>query len=496
MPPGEQESADDLKADLRWLLHNQASLDRRLERVENSLVFRTLRRIGRLYSERLAKRPSGAYQTWRKLGGGAAAWPASNQRPRFSLVVSPGDRERVTRSVQSYCEVETVESIGQATGDYVASIGERDEIYPGALEHLAAAAPADLIYTDQEVIDQSRIGIAPVFKPDWSPVLFQSVNYLGGLTAVRRELLNKDGTFQMQDLEAVHVPVILYGSPEVATAPPPVTPAPPAFGAVVSIIVCTRMAALLKKCLKGVSARTDYPHFELVVVQHLGSSHAAEEAAVLGVISEYGAKRVPYAGAFNFAAMNNLGAHAAAGSVLLFMNDDVVPAKPDWLRRMAAWLEQPSVGAVGAKLTFPDGTLQHSGIAAWMIDGAWHPGRQMAPTQNWRWTGYTREVSAVTGACLAIRSSDFQRLGGFDLEFPVNFNDVDLCFRLGREGYRILVDVEAELTHDESRTRGYSGTTYEERRLFFRKWASRLEHTDPFYTPHLAQNNEDLSLRR
>ncbi len=492
-----------LSADIRWLLHNQASLDRRLGRVEDSLIFRTLRAIGRLFAQRVSK-PANTFAAWRKRGGGNLSIATPPVQPRFTLLVQPADREAVLKAVQTYgnCEVlaaSWAEGLERSTGEYVAVVCSKDQVYPGALEHFASAAPADLFYSDEERLTEEGHAAAPVFKPDWSPVLLRSVDYLGGLTAIRRDFARGHADMLTAirahpNLHAAHVPVILYGSRRLAAAPPPATQAPVATGKLVSIVICTRTAHLLDACLKGVRARTDYSPYELIVVQHLGSSNAREEAAVAEVISAHGAKRVPYAAPFNFSAMNNRGAESANGELLLFLNDDVDPLKPDWLLRLSGWLEDSSVGAAGAKLTFPDGTLQHSGIAAWMIDGAWHPGRNMPATPNWPWIQYTREVSAVTGACLAIRAADFRRLGGFDPGFPVNFNDVDLCFRLRAAGLTVIVDVEAELRHDESRTRT-GGTTYQERQLFFQKWASTLERTDPFYTPHLAQNNEDLSLR-
>ena len=455
-----------LQADTTWLLKNQELLDQRLERVENSLIFRSLRAIGRWYGERVRRGPlATSYVEWRKRGGGAIA-PA----------------------VPAECE------------GYVWDIKAEDQIHPDALSHIAAAAGADIIYTDEEVLDASGEPLHPIFKPDWSPILLRSVNYLGGLTAVRRELVqghpNVESAIRaVRNPKVVHVPAVLFGSRTRTLPPAPVTTAPTATHAQqVSIIVCSRTAGLLETCLAGVRSRTDHPRFELVVVQHLGSSPVEEEGAVERVISTHGAKRVAYPGPFNFADMNNKGAAAAAGSILIFLNDDVDPLKPDWLRRMAHWLEDPQIGAVGAKLTFPDGALQHAGIAAWMTAGAWHPGRRVLPSPNWPWNQYTREVSAVTGACLAIRAADFRRLNGFDTAFPVNFNDVDLCFRLQELGMSVVVDMEAELRHDESRTRT-TGASYEERRLFFRKWSDRLQRPDPYYTPHLAQNTEELLLR-
>ncbi|MCU1262424.1 MAG: glycosyl transferase, family 2 [Bryobacterales bacterium] len=231
----------------------------------------------------------------------------------------------------------------------------------------------------------------------------------------------------------------------------------------------------------------------MVVVQHLGSSTPAGEASVADAIQHFGAKCVAFPEPFNFSEMNNRGSRAASGELLLFLNDDVEPIASDWLARMVSHLEDPSVGAVGAKLLYPGGAIQHAGIATWLIDGAGHPGRNLLESENWPWLHYTREVSAVTGASMCMRRSDFEKLGGFDPVFPVNYNDVDLCLRLRAAGLSVILDANAVLRHDESQTRR-PGTRYDERRLFFRRWGHVVENVDPYYSPHLAQNNEDLSL--
>jgi len=128
------------------------------------------------------------------------------------------------------------------------------------------------------------------------------------------------------------------------------------------------------------------------------------------------------------------------------------------------------------------------------MDGAGHPGRFMTGSEFWPWLDAAREVTAVTGACLAIRRTDFLSVGGFDPVFPVNFNDVDLCLRLQERGLAVILETSAVLQHDEGRTRA-RGVGFEERRKFFLRWHARVERTDPFYSPHLVQNNENLTLR-
>ncbi len=335
-------------------------------------------------------------------------------------------------------------------------------------------------------MNAAGVPFRPVFKPDWSPVLMRSVDYTRGLR------LRRAGGESVGEVR--HVARVLYHSqraPQESQAPATTLPA---SNASVSIIICTRTAALLARCLEAVRSTTDYPHIEIIVVQHLGSSNAAEERAVAAVMERFAVKRFIFDQPFNFSEMNNRGARAATGDVLLFLNDDVEPLQSDWLARMAAHLEDPQIGAVGAKLVYRNGAIQHAGIVTWLIDGAGHPGRNLFSSENWPWLPYTREVTAVTGACLCLRRADFERLGGFDPIFPVNYNDVDLCLRLRAAGFSVIVEMHAVLRHDESQTRR-AGTHYDERRLFFRRWAKVVQKVDPFYSPYLAQNNEDLSLR-
>ena len=459
-------------------------------------------------------------------GGRGRIWmrapPAHpTQEPVISLIlkVNNPDRRRLERAIQSFraqsysrgeliavvdagapewarellSGVPQAEDKGAArklaSGEWVGRLGEDDFLSPAALEHFAAAADnsAELLYSDEDVVDASGAPLRPVFKPDWSPLLLRSTAYTGGLCLKR-------AGWNGEPRNAIHIPRVLYHAftqtlPNAARAANALSKTP-----LVTIIICTRTSKLLKRCLEGIGSRTDYPTREILVVQHTGSSSQEEERDVARAIELSGAKRTIFGERFNFSEMNNRGAREASGEILLFLNDDVEPLTPDWLTRLVGQLEDPVTGAAGAKLVYPGGAIQHAGIATWLIDGAGHPGRHLFGSENWPWLAFTREVTAVTGACLAIRRADFETLGGFDPIFPVNYNDVDLCLRLRAEGLRVVIDMNAILRHDESQTRR-AGTNFDERRLFYRKWAKVVEKVDPYYSPHLAQNNENLSLR-
>ncbi len=151
--------------------------------------------------------------------------------------------------------------------------------------------------------------------------------------------------------------------------------------------------------------------------------------------------------------MNNLGAKAAKGDVLVFLNDDAQPLSRGWLEALVAQAQRPEVGAAGALLFYPNGAIQHAGIVLGIGGYAGHPRRGKFDAGFWPWIFTTRNVSAVTGACLAVRRSVFEQLEGFDLKFPVNYNDVDLCLRAGAAGYQVILEAAARLSHFESRTR-------------------------------------------
>lgn len=480
------EREDDLLAELKWLRQNQADLDARLQRVENSLIFRMLRAIGTFYQSNFQIHGAGsidAYREWtqRHLGTG----PESTQEWPYQPLIcvrceqAPGeDTVPPSLRAQTYSRW-TVDS---SEADYTADLPREIILEPDVLARAVSAIQDNqpgVIYFDHQLIDDSGDPIEPVFKPDWSPVLAESCDYLGPF--ILRAKSPRAGT--------LHIPEIGYSTRRrlQIKETPPVPKAHP----LVSILICTRNADLLSRCLASVRGNTSYPSLEMIVVHHLGSEH---DSRIAELTREANALRLPFKGEFNFSAMNNLGAHSAQGEILLFLNDDVEPLDPFWLARMVARLEQPEIGAVGAKLLYYNGSIQHAGLVTWEMGGAGHAGRFLTTSEYWPWLNTAREVTAVTGACLAMRRADFDELDGFDPAFPVNFNDVDLCLRLQARGQSVIFEASAILQHDEGQTRA-AGVSFEERRRFFLRWNQRLERIDPFYSPHLVQNDESLSLK-
>jgi GT2 family glycosyltransferase len=258
----------------------------------------------------------------------------------------------------------------------------------------------------------------------------------------------------------------------------------------ISFVIVSRNASLLGRCLESIAQTAPAIDDEYVVVHH---QSGGDDRAMEAVLRRFKCSVVPYTQAFNFSAMNNAAALVARKTVLVFLNDDIMALETGWAEILLAHAMRPCIGVAGAKLVYPSGAIQHAGIAVGIGDGAGHLGRGTFRNDLWRWLELTRDVSAVTGACMAIRRELFNELGGFDEQFPVNYNDVDLCLRARAAGYRIIVDPSVVLRHDEARTR-VAGTSFSERELFHDRWHDVLD--DPFYSPLLDRGGEAIALAR
>jgi GT2 family glycosyltransferase len=201
----------------------------------------------------------------------------------------------------------------------------------------------------------------------------------------------------------------------------------------------------------------------------------------------FGSCSVPFQSDFSFARMSNLGARAGSGELILFLNDDTSPLDETWMSRLASQAMRVDVGAAGALLTYPDGRIQHAGVQIGTSNGAGHPGRLSNGIPIFPWLMHTREQLAVTGACMMMRRRVFEELNGFDECFPVNYNDVDLCLRAGKAGYKVMLESDARVQHQESTTRKI-GISYGERRRFMDRWAGRIAAGDPYLNPNLTDN--------
>ncbi|HEY6908580.1 MAG TPA: glycosyltransferase family 2 protein [Myxococcales bacterium] len=438
-----------------------------------------------------------------------------------------------------------------ATGDWIALLDHDDELSEHALYMVAlAAADADLIYSDEDKLDAHGRLSDPHFKPDWNPDLLLAQNYVAHLCAVRTGLVRDLGGFRLglegsQDHDLVlrvakaggrirHVPHVLYhwraieGSTAlsarskryaeeaslralrdhtgvaVEAGPLPFTyrvrwpipePAP-----LVSLIVPTRDAAGLLQTFVETLATTAYRPYELIVVDNQSRDPAALRL-LRGLEERKLARVLRYDAPFNYSAINNLGVREARGEIVGLLNNDLEIVEPGWLTAMVAHALRPEVGAVGARLLYPDGTVQHGGVILGIGGVANHAHRNFPRSE----TGYfgrlqlVQDLSAVTAACLLVRREVYLRAGGLDESIAVAFNDVDFCLRLRKAGLRCVFTPEATLVHHESKSRGKDDSPEKRARFvsevetMMARWGEVLRN-DPAYNPNLTLESEDFAL--
>jgi GT2 family glycosyltransferase len=274
----------------------------------------------------------------------------------------------------------------------------------------------------------------------------------------------------------------------------------------VSIIIATRdKADLLKRCVSSILEKTDYKEFEIVIVDNQSSEPETRDyLASLG--NEGRIRHLSYDKPFNFAALNNFAVRSVATDFVLFLNNDTEVISPEWLSAMLEFAQREDVGAVGAKLYYPNDTVQHGGVIIGLRGIADHAHRDLPRSSD----GYIgrlnviQNLSAVTGACLMMRRNVFDEVGGFDERLAYCFNDVDLCLKIRRNGYLIVWTPYAELYHHESASggsKGYSATpegmdrNAREAALMREKWNDVLASGDPYYSPNLTRDRCDFSIR-
>lgn len=447
----------------------------------------------------------------------------------------------VTSEMNQGIAAATNRAIQASHGEYVAFMDQDDRLHPQALQAIASAIscePADLYFTDEDRLDGQGHRVEPFFKPGWSRDLLLSMMYLGHLCVYKRTWLDRigwldsrfDGTQDWElalrsvthsDCRIVHVPGIFYhwrvGGHSASVAKNQLChergkqavmealqrqrdgaivedgPRSCTFhirhqmksSPLVSILIPTRdRSDLLQRCLQSLRKRTDYQPLEIIVIDNASQSRARERYLRRCPADKVLRHDVP----FNHSWLNNEAAQQARGDLLLFLNDDTEALHADWLQVMVEQAQRKEVGAVGAWLIYPDGRTQHNGIILCPNMVARHISTAMTRDGLDRGTGLlTREVSAVTGACLMMRKEVFLSAGGFDATaFPTSFNDVDLCLRLRGKGYRIIQCPRAKLIHHESATRQIDGREEEYRLLMRRRWGEQLQN-EQFWNPHLAQ---------
>jgi GT2 family glycosyltransferase len=502
-----------------------------------------------------------SYPYWELCVAADSSTPSPAQALLGRYVAQDG-RVKLKQCQTSRQRVETLNtSLSLACGDYILLPHAGDKLPPHALYAVAEALQkhptAQLIYSDQDRLDDRGRRCDPFFKPDWCPDLLYSQNYLSRLTIYRRSLVESVGGFhegfqggEEYDLAlrcsasvtgetVLHIPQILCHS-RIHAAPThngnaehfdaseagcralqrffdnrsekltvsvigaglyrqqrPLPQCPP----LVTLIIPTRDAYhILNKCIDSILTRTTYPNYEIIIVDN--QTRCSQTLAYFDEISKHPKVRVlRYDQPFNYSAINNFAAQHAEGEVLGLVNNDVQVITPDWLSEMVAHVIRPEIGCVGAKLYYPDDTIQHAGVILGLGGVAGHSHKHAARSAS----GYfgrlkiVHNVSAVTGAALLIRKELFQLVGGLDeQQLAVTFNDVDLCLKVRHAGFYNLWTPFAELYHHESKTRGADKTPEKQARfkreceVMQRRWKHEL-YKDPCYSPHLTLSREDYS---
>ncbi len=409
--------------------------------------------------------------------------------------------------------------IDWSSAPWLMPLAAGDVVAPGAIAAYraatAAAGQASIIYADDDLLDARGRRCAPHFKPVWNPELQRHFDYLTGSCIIRAseaELAEATGIDWAKRLVAkvaskegaapIRLPYVLHHR---SSRPAPQIPVALEGGAFalprVSVIIPTRNRLdLLKVCIEGL-ARTDYVDLEVIVVDN-GSDDAATLAYLASLDpSRYRVLRDP--GPFNYSRLNNYAAREATGELLCLLNNDIEMLSSDWLAIMARQAMRPEVGAVGAQLVYPNGRIQHAGVVIGICGGAAHAHRLLHPDRE----GYFHRhalpqfVSAVTAACLVVRRSSFDAIGGLDEErFAVAFNDVDLCMRLNAKGWQSFYEPRAKLIHHESVSRGKDRDPVGAARM--RRELTALQtawHTDfeidPYHHPQLNRFSESFVVR-
>ncbi len=465
------------------------------------------------------------------VAGLRSGWP----RQELSRLAASEPRLHVLASLPAGAEraVALHAGLAAAAGETVCFLDAGDMLAPSALAEVQAGFAAhpetDLLYTDEDRIAGEQ-RFAPRFKTAYSADAMLAGNAIGQLAVFRRALVDAaggmpDGPSPVSELTSRaariagpahihHLPAVLcHRADPPADWPATARPAkswphvPPGLKVpppLVSIIVLTRdRAELLAACCEGVLDRTDYPAVELLLVDN-GSTEAAALDLLARLSQRPGVRVLRRPGAFNFAALNNEAASHAEGHVLVLLNNDIEVLQPDWLGEMVSHALQPDVGAVGARLLYPDGTLQHGGILLGPAGEATHVARG-TPRDAAGYDGhlaYAHDFSAVTGACLAVRREVFAAVGGMNEDLAVTWNDIDFCLRVRAAGLRVVWTPHAVLMHREGSTRGLEDTDpakyarfRAEQALVGDLWPDAMRR-DPFLNPNLVALGDGLRLAR
>lgn len=458
--------------------------------------------------------------------------------------------------------VNTNEAVALAAGEYLMLCDHDDTLEPDALYEIVKAindTGADVLYTDEDKVSMDgRHYFDPNFKPDFNLFRLRENNYICHIFVVKKSLTDETGLLRSefdgaQDFDFIlrccekaqkitHIPKVLYHwrCHMDSTAADPsskayayeagrkavrehyqrlgidakveMTERPGWYRShvkvqgnpLISVIIPNKdHTDDLELCLFSMTRKSTYRNYEILIVENNSEKEETFEY-YRKIPDRYPKARVlTWEKEFNYSAINNFAAKEAKGEYLLFLNNDVEILTPDWMEEMLQNCQQENVAAVGAKLYYPDDTIQHAGVVLGLGGIAGHIMCRASKEDP----GYfgrmisVQEISAVTAACMMVKKSDFDAVGGLDETFQVAFNDIDLCMKFRAAGKKIIFTPYAELYHYESKSRGLEDTPEKQFRFdkevkrFQEKWAQQLEMGDPYYSPNLSVTEGDCSLR-
>ena len=492
------------------------------------------------------------------------ASPDNEEMQKVLAEYSAGDsRVRFCNLKENFGIAEnTNRAFAMAKGEFVGLLDHDDLLAPNALYEIVKILQdhpqADALYTDEDkVTTELDEHFQPHLKPDFNLDLLRSNNYICHFFVVRKSIVEKAGGFRKefdgaQDYdfifrctenagEVLHVPEILYHwrTHKASTADNPASKMyafeagkraieahlertgtkgevshtqdlgfyrvkyPVQGKPLVSVIIPNKdEKETLQTCLEMLEKNTGYQNFEIIIVENNSTTDE-----IFRYYKELSGNRkihlLRWGKEFNYSAINNFAVAHAKGEYLLFLNNDVKSINPDWLEEMLGVCQRPEVGGVGAKLIYPDNTIQHAGCVIGMGGIAGHMFVDMPADR----TGYLhkasllQDMSAVTAACLLMKKEVFEQAGGFTEELAVAFNDVDLCLKVRKNGYLIVYDPYAKLYHMESKTRGAEDSKEKVRRFqteieYMRcHWIDILKNGDPCYNKNLSLTKWNYSLK-
>lgn len=445
------------------------------------------------------------------------------------------------------------------TGEYIAFLNPEDMLAPFALLEVVRLLnqdrTIDFIYSDEDKISaEGERRYEPFFKPEWAPDTFLSINYLRHLATIRRTLIEKVGGYR-EGYDGAHdydlllrivqiankiyrIPMILYHgraahesavvgqlqasdpaknvirdflktgevAGEVEEGPTPESYRvryKTSLDQKVCIVIPTKdQVHLLKTCVRSVLEKTEYRNYEILIVDNA----SREEETFNYYDSIEGNDRIRILQdnrPFNFSEINNHAVRQTDSDILLFLNNDTEVIGGGWMTAMLEFAQRKDVGVVGAKLLYPDRTIQHAGVVIGIGGYADHVHKHFPESSsgNMGRINIIQNLSAVTGACMMMRKQVFEEVGGFDETFAYAFNDIDLCLRVRQKGYLVVYTPYAVLYHHESVTRGQDDTPEKkelglrEAKLLRSRWDAVYVSGDPYYNPNLTLATRDYGIR-